>query len=370
MLLRFRCRTKKYKVFVSSIIIIFIINNLLFFAKVFSPEFIFSNYTKGYFSFITSIQHIVFRVFPFSVGDVFYIAIAVVFIYFFIKFIISFFKPKYDIFLIIIDTITFAIIIWLIIAIQWNWNYSQPRLEDKLNMNTDKYEISELVDFTEALISKTIDSKKKSNFDIFDSEIDAIIEISTLGYDKMAKIDDFFTYNSTSIKTSLFSPILPYLGISGYYNPFTAEAQITKGIPSIQIPFVVNHEVAHQLGIASESEANFIGYLASINNPIEAIQYSGNLNLLLYCLHDLKNHKSNKYGEIVKLIPDDILNDIKQISKYWFSYNNKYKKYSNKGYDIFLKSNHQKNGIKSYSKIVSLAIFYFRKKDDAKFTFQ
>jgi hypothetical protein len=36
-----------------------------------------------------------------------------------------------------------------------------------------------------------------------------------------------------------------------------------------------NHEMAHQMGYASESECNFIGFLASVKNDNLHIQYSG-----------------------------------------------------------------------------------------------
>jgi hypothetical protein len=39
-------------------------------------------------------------------------------------------------------------------------------------------------------------------------------------------------------------------------------------------PMTTNHEMAHQMG-ASETECNFIGFLASIKNDNLYIQYSG-----------------------------------------------------------------------------------------------
>ncbi|MCK5906400.1 MAG: DUF3810 domain-containing protein, partial [Flavobacteriales bacterium] len=227
---------------------------------------------------------------------------------------------------------------------------------------TSDYKVEELADFTRKLIGETTKSKNDSDFDIFSDETNSIIDISYLGYKALAKNNDFFIYNYPSIKYSLFSSILPFLGISGYYNPFTAEAQITKGIPIVQIPFVINHEIAHQLGIASESEANFIGYLASINNPLSTIQYSGNLNLLMYCLSDLRKRESKDYDIIIASIPIEVKNDINEISQFWKSYRNEYREYFDDGYDKFLKSNNQKEGLESYNKVVSLAIFYNRKK--------
>jgi hypothetical protein len=231
-----------------------------------------------------------------------------------------------------------------------------------MNLDNSDYSVNELANFTIQLIKETELNKEDANFNIFKNGNDAILDISILGYKTLAKKDDFFEYEYPSIKYSLFSDILPYIGISGYYNPFTAEAQITKGIPIVQIPFVINHELSHQLGIASEAEANFIGYLASINNPLTTVRYSGQLMLLGNCLSELKERDYDDYENIVATIPNSIKIDFQEIREYWETYRNKYRKYSDRGYDKFLKSNNQKEGLESYNKVVSLAIFYNRKK--------
>ena len=133
-------------------------------------------------------------------------------------------------------------------------------------------------------------------------------------------------------------------------------------MPIVLIPYVANHEIAHQLGIASESEANFIGYLASINNPLSTVKYSGNLRLLMYCLSELRYRKYENYEEIKKSISPKIKKDINEIYSYWDAHQSVFNRYQSIIYDKFLKSNNQKDGLKSYNKVVSLAIFYNRKK--------
>jgi len=359
---KFKERTFLFKATVVAVFIAFIINNMIFFIQPFSSESIFKYYTLGYFLWITSVQHIIFKVFPFSFGDVTYIFIFFIFLLLFIKLIASIFKREYDhVVIIIIDSISLYLFIWLLLGTQWNWNYLQPKVEDKMELNSNNYNINELVFFTKHLINETIKTKENSNFTVFKNNRNSIIDISPLGYEIMGRKDKFYTYNNPSIKFSVFSSFLPYLGISGYYNPFTAEAQITRGIPLVQIPFVINHEIAHQLGIASEAEANFIGYLATKNNPLSTIQYSGDINLLLYCLSDLKKQEYEDYDSIVEMIPENIIRDINEITIYWSSYRNEYRKYTDKGYDVFLKANRQKDGLKSYNKVVALAVSYFQK---------
>ena len=360
---RFRKRSKFYKIAVITILAILFLNNVWYYLGVFSPDSIFSVYTEGYFSFITSLQRILFGFIPISVGDVLYIIAVLYVVILTFLLLLNLLRFRFSKLLTrVINLGVFLFLIWLLLGSQWNWNYAQPSLEEKMNLDNSDYSVNELANFTIQLIKETELNKKDANFNIFKNGNDAILDISILGYKTLAKKDDFFEYEYPSIKYSLFSDILPYIGISGYYNPFTAEAQITKGIPIIQIPFVINHELSHQLGIASEAEANFIGYLASINNPLTTVRYSGQLMLLGNCLSELKEREYEDYENMVTTIPNSIKIDFQEIREYWETYRNKYRKYSDRGYDKFLKSNNQKEGLESYNKVVSLAIFYNRKK--------
>ena len=80
-------------------------------------------------------------------------------------------------------------------------------------------------------------------------------------------ITDFHAIKS--VKSSLYSKLLTYMGYSGYLNPFTNEAQVNRKMVGYAIPVTACHEVAHQMGYAAEEEANYLGYLAAkkIENP-------------------------------------------------------------------------------------------------------
>jgi len=360
---KFRKLKLSYKIVVISLFSFLFINNIIFYIQPFTSNAIFEYYTTGYFSLITSLQHILFGFIPFSVGDVIYIGVGIFLLINIIRFVIALLLFRLQKLIpIVINTFAIFMIIWLLLGSQWNWNYLQPSLDEKLKLETYDYKVEELVNFTYKLIAEATINKNNSNFDIFNNDTISIIDISYLGYKALAEENDFYKYKYPSVKYSLLSPILPFIGISGYYNPFTAEAQITKGMPIVLIPYVANHEIAHQLGIASESEANFIGYLASINNPLSTVKYSGNLRLLMYCLSELRYRKYENYEEIKKSISPKIKKDINEIYSYWDAHQSVFNRYQSIIYDKFLKSNNQKDGLNSYNKVVSLAIFYNRKK--------
>src|SRR6185436_11162142 len=65
-----------------------------------------------------------------------------------------------------------------------------------------------------------------------------------------------------------------YFGFSGYLNPFTGESQMNTAEPVFNKPFVIGHEIAHQLGYGKENEASFVSYLASKNSDNNDFRYS------------------------------------------------------------------------------------------------
>ena len=83
-----------------------------------------------------------------------------------------------------------------------------------------------------------------------------------------------------------------YLGFLGYYNPFTGEAQVNTKVPAFIIPFTTCHEIAHQFGFASESEASFVGYLVirSGNSPV--FKYSAYFDLFGFANGELYSRDS------------------------------------------------------------------------------
>src|SRR5690606_4043513 len=75
-----------------------------------------------------------------------------------------------------------------------------------------------------------------------------------------------------NVKPSLYSTMFSYMGVLGYYNPFTNEGQFNTKMPDTKILFTQMHETAHQWGFAPENEANFIGFL--IGSKSENIEFN------------------------------------------------------------------------------------------------
>ena len=219
-----------------------------------------------------------------------------------------------------------------------------------------------------AVIAKTNEiqtqiTKNNSLKVIFPYSQEQVFEMNLNGYKTLSKQYPFFEYTNPSIKKSLFSLPLTYMGFGGYLNPFTNEAQVNYVMPLYNSPITSCHEMAHQMGFASESECNFIGFLASVKNEDLYFKYSGYSTALRYCLGNWYIRDEKIANALLKTVHPGILKNFKDDEDFWKHYQTPIETGFHIFYDNFLKSNNQKDGMESYSKFVNLMVGYYKGKE-------
>ncbi len=330
------------------------------------PDFIENYYSKGIYPFISRFFRTIIGWIPFSLGDVIYISIGlfmIISVYKFLKYrTINFFK--------IIASIS---ILYFCFYFFWGLNYYRNPLHKSLEIKELKYSVDELETFTYQLIEKVNHLQKEiTQNDTIKVEIPfgkkEIYSKVQNGYKNLSILYPELNYTPQSIKNSILSLPMTYLGTSGYMNPFTGEAQVNSLNPIVLYPSTSSHEVAHQLGYAAENEANFVGFLATIHNDDVYFQYSGYYMALRYSLNDLYRHDQEKYTSAMHVLNNGTRKNMKDNYEFWNSYKNPIEPYTKMLFDQFLKANKQKDGIKSYSKMVGMLINY-NKQNDKVFKF-
>ena len=326
----------------------------------FFPEVVERFYSNGLYVVISKILRTVFGSFIFSVGDILY-GILIVWL------LIKIWKTRKSWRLQWKDKLlkitSFLSIFYFLFHLLWAMNYYRVPLFEKMNIKRE-YTTEELIAFTEKLIIKTnaiqLEITKDKNLKVTNSySQDSIFKMSQNGYDNLAKQYPFFEYEIPSKKKSLFSLPLTYMGFGGYLNPFTNEAQVNYKLPMYGFPNVVCHEMAHQIGSGSESECNFIGFLACIKNDDLYFQYSAYSNALRYCIVNIGMKDETKFNYFKSKINPGILANYKESEEFWKQYDTFIDKGFHAFYDQYLKMNQQKDGIESYSKYVDLLVNYY-----------
>lgn len=342
---------------------IFLVFQIIFLKIIaFFPEVVERYYSNGLYGDISKIVRTVFGKVTLSVGDILY---GIVIIYILISIWNTRESWKIAWKYMLLKILAYFSVVYFLFHILWGFNYYRTPLFEKMNIQRE-YTNEDLFVFTEKLIAKTnavqlkITQHKNEKVTNPYSQ-DSIFEMTQNGYTKLAQEYPFFEYKTPSIKKSLFSKPLTYMGFGGYLNPFTNEAQINDKLPMFGFPNVVCHEMAHQMGFASESECNFIGFLAGIKNEDLYFKYSAYTNALRYCMANIGMKDEVKFKILKAKINPGILANYKESDLFWEQYDSFIDKGFHAFYDQFLKMNQQKEGIDSYSKFVDLMVNYYNR---------
>lgn len=323
------------------------------------PEFVERYYSNGLYVYISKISRIVLGWIPFSVGDLCY----TILIFFILRWIFKnrkgFFRNWKENGL---SILSFVSVLYFLFHFLWGMNYYRIPLHEKIGIEKE-YSKEQLEVLTKKLIVKTNqlqlqiekDSTKKVVYNYSEQKM---YEMSPSGYglmtNQLAKIE----YKNESIKSSLYSMPLSYMGFGGYLNPFTNEAQVNYLKPKYTSPLTICHEMAHQTGIGSESDCNFIGFMAASSNQDLYFQYSAYAFALNYCLYNLEMMEEGSGLKYKKLINKGVLENFNENKTFWKQYHTWLDSFFEYIYDKFLKFNQQKDGMESYSKFVGLLVNY------------
>ncbi len=327
-------------------------------------------YSQGIFLFINKFLFFISNIFKFSLGEIlFYIFIALILILI-IKFIynlIHHHNRKKVFTMGIINIAVVLSIIYFLFIVLWGLNYHRLPLSNNINLEVKPVSIEILHSLCEDLIGKTNYLRENVDEDEFgvayiDDNFENIAERSQLGFNELKKKYNFFDLKISKPKGVIFSKALSYAGIAGVYSPFTGEANINTMVPQPMLPNTTTHEIAHQLGFAREDEANYIAYLACIHHPDKDFQYSGMLLALIHSMNTLYRQDINSYNQLIDDYSNGVRRDLTAINNFWNSYKGPIEKTSQKINNTYLKSNLQKDGTKSYGRMVDLLIAEYKEK--------
>jgi hypothetical protein len=327
------------------------------------PELVEKYYSNGLYPYISGAMRWLYGWIPFSLGDVIYTLLILGVLYYIYR---NRLEIRVKPLSFLRDILVVAAIAYFSFHLLWGLNYYRQPIYKTLALNA-KYTSQELNDFTEILVQKTNDAHSALVIiDTVQVEIpyshSEIFLKTAQGFGQLTSQLPNFQYEHPSIKGSLYSLLLTYMGYGGYLNPFTLESQVNQKIPMFRFPIVSCHEIGHQMGYAAENEANFIGYLAALNNQDQFIRYTALSYALSYCLAELRNQDEARFKELYCGVHRGVQKDYEELNRFWVSYENPMEPLFKAFYNSFLKANNQTEGIKSYSLVVALLVAYHQDK--------
>lgn len=327
------------------------------------PDFVEQYYSNGLYPVISKTFRFTLGWLPFSFGDLLYTIAGIYMIRWFYK---NRKRLRKDTTYWLIDVFAAVAFVYGAFHLFWGLNYYRLPLHKSLDLKHD-YTTEQLVNATKSLIEKSnaLHFEITKN-DTIKAEIklskSVIFEMIPAGYANLKDQFPDLNYSPTSIKKSIYSYPLTYMGFSGYLNPLTNEAQVDGLIPVFKFSTTSAHEIAHQLGYAAENEANFIAFLATTNHDNMYFKYTGYTFALRFCLNEIYRRDEVLYEAIIDTVNTGILKNYKEVRDFWEAHENPAEPLFKSFYGNFLKANSQNKGMQSYNYVVALIVNYLENK--------
>jgi hypothetical protein len=335
--------------------------------KIFSlfPDAVEKYYAAGIYPVISKLQRILFGWLPFSVGDLFYGMVIVWLIYKLYHTIRRVIKKqtnrKYWLHA-LLQTTFVVVIVYVSFNLLWGLNYNRRGVAYQLGLNVQRYSKEDLVKMMEQIVFRlnALDAASRVNREAILRKRN-LFDGATAAYDQLARSEADFTYTFRSVKPSLYSYLGNYLGYTGYYNPFSGEAQVNTTVPSFIQPFTTCHEIGHQLGYAKENEANFAGYLSAKSSKDALFRYSVYFDLYSYSRYYLFALDSVAAKKLDAQLPPGVKADYRELREFVKKYRNPIEVVIDHLYGQYLKANNQPGGKLSYNEVVAWLVAYYKK---------
>jgi hypothetical protein len=342
---------------------------LLFLSRL-APEFVTNFYTRNVFRYISLPIKWLVNLVPFSVAEILLIIAAVALPVVLIITVIRCFyyrsaRPaaKYGLHL-----VSLASVILIMYVLFGGFNYNALTFARRYGYDVRESTVQELMDLCVCLNEKAAECRNDLATDengvvTTDMTVYEMIEKAGAGYEAISgRFPEFGSFYPKA-KPAILSEGMCYLMISGIYPYIIPEAVVNYKTPSAELPHTICHEMAHQRGVAREDEANYVGYLAAVNNPDVFFRYSGYMEALSYCLSALGRASSVAYDQVRPLIHKGIMKDLSAASAFWSSFEEKNElpaKISAAVNDTYLQIQNIPDGTRSYGRVVDLLLAEYR----------
>jgi len=252
--------------------------------------------------------------------------------------------------------------VWGFYCMTWGVNYYAEGFQQKSGIYAQPVSVDELERVATHFVEKLHELEGQVQRDeqgVFAEDREEIFAYSVRVYDNLSREFTFLSREDRVPKKMVFSRLFSAMNFTGFYTPFTGESNLNIDSPRCLLPANITHELAHQRGIASEQECNFLAIAASTASDNPVYQYSGYLMGFIHLSNALYRADRDRWQQVHTSLPETVLADLAYHSRYWSQFEGLTAAVSEKIYDTTLKGYGQTDGIKSYGTVVDLLVVYY-----------
>jgi hypothetical protein len=190
------------------------------------------------------------------------------------------------------------------------------------------------------------------SYDEMNEKLNAAFAKVSEKYDGIDKL-----YSRT--KPVILSPYWTYTHISGLYTFFTGEANVNTNYPDFIVASSAAHEMAHQRGVVSEDEANFVAFLVCTSSDDAFLRYAGYIDVYQSVASALASASTELYYKLSDKVPAKISREFNAYAEFFDKYrDNIAADVAGSVNNSYIENHNQPAGVKSYGMVVDLVVSY------------
>jgi len=260
----------------------------------------------------------------------------------------------------LLRTLNFLGLVIFVFYFFWGYNYDRVQLVDRLGWSVEEISETDFLDegFDQVQRLRDFSGENRQAID-WSQSYQHYHRLESIIRDQARQLADSLGYlNRSRVQCRQLRPsgLLLRISTAGFYNPLTGECNIDKGLHILQKPFVMAHEFFHGMGVSGEGDCNFLAYVLCHRSEHDFIRYSGELSYWRYMRYALRSTDRDKYEEMLDLLPEVVVEDMKAIDEQLRRYPDIAPRMRDAIYSAYLRSNKIDDGMANYSRILQMVV--------------
>ncbi len=245
----------------------------------------------------------------------------------------------------------------------WGVYYSTSGIQTALDVEAEpvsEEDLYQVAAYFLDLANTYAENTRRDENGCFTANTEELFSSSAHLYERIAQRCSVLDGPALRAKPMLFSRFMSWINFTGFFFPFTGEANLNVDAPLSLLPSTIAHELAHQRGVAREDEANFVAVLACLESEEPDFCYSAALMALIHLGNALYEADPWLYMQLREGYSDSVLADLRQNSLYWDQFETAAADISEGVYEGFLATYGEERGLRSYGACVDLLVACYR----------
>lgn len=256
----------------------------------------------------------------------------------------------------------------------WGFHYARPPLEDRMGFGdgtgADTTELARLSREAVASVNRayrdlhgTADAGHATRMPPDDGRL---LQELRAGWDRAASelaLPPQTRRAYGPVKRFWPSEALAYLGIGGFFFPWTGEPVVNGLLPAPSAVHTMAHEMAHQRGYAPEDDANFLAFLVTSRSPDPLVRYAAWFHAHIRLLNALHRVDPDAWKAVREPRVPGVDRDIAAVVAYNERYRGWMSRASRQVNDAYLRSQRVEGGVASYGMVTRLLVAYARSRE-------